>query len=293
MKIKSIFYIFSIIILLFSCKKDDEPEINSAAIEQDVSFLFNQIVAYNTLKEIFTSTQQLIFNDSLFKLNNSSNSVNIIRDTLLSTDSIRITINYGNSIILCNDSKFRSGIFSITYDKNKNNTDTTTIVTINLRNLRVDSLTINGLIKIKNKGRINDTLRWETNSSFLLTNNYAKSATFSGMHIISLLNTNSSFFNYSSPINFNNSRIGIIGNANGYNIIGKNYEESNNKLEFNLNCNPLFGNKYISPFIKGQINYYMNGIIFQNLNTIDFGNNECDNSVTVKSKGYSVTKTFL
>ena len=279
---------------LLSCKKNDNiDDPNSPIEEQDLNYLFHQVNAYNTVKDAFIISVGAGSNQNISAYNTLNNSLSIIKDSTSIVDTMKIIISYGNNIVLCNDNKYRSGEINLKYNKTKSFSDSTTSFKINILNLRMDSVTINGIITVSNKGILNDTLSWNVTSSIVLATNNLKNLSFNGNHNVKLLNTTIAYLNNLKQINFNVAHFGIKGQANGTNTLKKSYSELiYPHTEFDYNCHPVTANNFISPFIAGKVAHYVNGMFSNDVSYIDFGNRTCDDVMILKRNGYSLTTNF-
>jgi hypothetical protein len=291
---KKLFLFFLLSATLLSCKKNDNIDDPNIPIEeQDVNYLFHQVNAYNTIKDAFILSVGAGSNKNISAYNTLNNSLSIIKDSISVVDTMKIIISYGTNIVLCNDNKYRSGEMVLKYNKTKSFSDSTTSFKINILNLRMDSVTINGIITVSNKGILSDTLSWNVTSSIVLATNNLKSLSFNGNHSIKLLNTIIAYLNNLKQVNFNVAHFGIKGQATGTNTLKKTYSELIYlPIEFDYNCRPVTANNFISPFIAGKVSHYINMMFSNDVSYIDFGNRTCDDVMILKRNGYSLTTNF-
>jgi hypothetical protein len=177
---KKLFLFFLLSATLLSCKKNDNIDDPNIPIEeQDVNYLFHQVNAYNTIKDAFILSVGAGSNKNISAYNTLNNSLSIIKDSISVVDTMKIIISYGTNIVLCNDNKYRSGEMVLKYNKTKSFSDSTTSFKINILNLRMDSVTINGIITVSNKGILSDTLSWNVASSLQATGTNTLKKTYS------------------------------------------------------------------------------------------------------------------
>ncbi len=279
--------------LFFSCDQESDEDVNSDIIEQDLTILYHELSNINCIKEVFSSGQQLAFDDSLFLFNTINNSAEISVDSVSSVDSSFINLNFGSSVSLCKDGKFRSGLIKYSFLKPNHYADSANVITVNLVNYRVDTLLLNGNQIIINKGLIDDTLTWEIANNLVITTNKGISISAIGTYNLFLLNTSTNFVNYNQPIVFSSAKFKLKGNSHGANYEGRNYyTNTDNNVTFGFDClaDTMYNTNNL--FTKGELYYQSGSLVSTRKCIIFFGNGECDRNYTFKCNGYSLTGKF-
>lgn len=278
---KKIILLCSVVVFLFSCKKDSSTTLTET--QKDQKMAEDNNIAENEADDVSIMSDEAYSTGQLQSRGGSSGS-GIMGDTVKITKSksdSTITIDFGTNGVVGKNGKTRKGKIIIKFNggyKIKNASITQTF-----DNYYVDGKKIDGSRTITNLGDTLGMPRWKIESNLTITKTDGKVITWSSTRIRTMI------AGYNTPLNWYDDEYTITGSASGTTSNGDTYSMTiGTPLWIKISFNPPALCKYI---VDGTITYTRGS----RTATIDYGygsKTACDNQAQLNYNGTTTIITL-
>jgi len=271
MKTKKIFFFAVLFAFGFlsinSCKKEDTTNTNTTSAS-------NCVIAENCFSDVKNIMDEAGFKNGAFNGTLNDTAITVSFDSLNHSDLDTITIDFGTTNLLCNDSRLRKGKIITTY--NGHYSDTSKTHTTTFLNYSVDNNRVNGVLKDSYKG-------YNSSGHLHFHDTISGNITLStGKNIGWTSTTKLEFASGDSTDTWSDKTMLILGNASGSTSDGDGFSmliSSPIKRNFSNGCR-----KYL---VSGTIQIALSSSTYL---SADLGNSDCEDliSVTIDGNNYQV-----